>query len=77
MVLPTMAALRAGESDSLVCFAYQLYSNNGQLELPRSDNSLRVSGFRVDSSQEGRLCFTYRPLFARKPLRLQALDLLW
>ena len=32
MVLPTMAGVRAGNSDPLVCFVDQLYSNDGQIE---------------------------------------------
>ena len=34
MVLPSMAAVRAAESDSPVCLVCQLYSNDDPTELP-------------------------------------------
>jgi len=41
--LAAMGSVRAGESDSLVCFVDQLYNNVGRIEPPKSDNCLRVS----------------------------------
>src|SRR4030042_2467893 len=76
MVLPAMAALRAAESDPLVYFVDQLYSNDGQTELRESNNCLQVNGLFSTWSRslpKGRLCFRYRAFSVWKRLDQQVL----
>ena len=68
MVLPNIDAVRAGQSDPLICLEDQLYSNDGRIELPKSDNCFRLSGLLSTWSRSlpKGLCFPYGAVCVRK-----------